>query len=180
MAYMISSGETSSGIVLNSNESMAVLDGGIALTTTVNQYGSMTVFSGGTAFDTTVDRGQFTVSSGGTAGITTINNSRGLAIVSSGGTATAVSAGSGGKLELTVAPDTYFEGDSNARQSLLRRNRADVLFRFLRRAVEPAVHSVSMKACCPQSLRRSTMSERSRPAAYSIRLKRSLRQTGSL
>ena len=77
MNYIISNGETSSGIILNSNESMAVLDGGVASTTTVNQYGSMTVFSGGTAIETTVDRGQFTVSSGGTAGITAVN-SRGL------------------------------------------------------------------------------------------------------
>ena len=60
MNYIISNGETSSGIILNSNESMAVLDGGVASTTTVNQYGSMTVFSGGTAIETTVDRGQFT------------------------------------------------------------------------------------------------------------------------
>jgi autotransporter passenger strand-loop-strand repeat protein len=100
MNYIISNGETSSGIILNSNESMAVLDGGVASTTTVNQYGSMTVFSGGTAIETTVDRGQFTVSSGGTAGITAVN-SRGIAIVSSGGTAndTTMSGGTLGVLE---------------------------------------------------------------------------------
>jgi len=100
MNYIISNGETSSGIILNSDESMVVLDGGIASETTVNQYGSMTVFSGGTAIETTVDRGQFTVSSGGTAGITAVN-SRGIAIVSSGGTAndTTMSGGTLGVLE---------------------------------------------------------------------------------
>ena len=49
LSYIISSGESSEGIILNSYDSMTVLEGGIASATTVNSKGSMYVSSGGTA-----------------------------------------------------------------------------------------------------------------------------------
>jgi len=67
VAYIISSGESSDGIILN-YDSMTVLDGGIATTTTVNSGGWVYVSSGGIATTTTVNSGGWVyVSSGGTA-----------------------------------------------------------------------------------------------------------------
>ena len=105
MAYIISSGITSDGIILE-NDSMTVLDGGIATNTTLNSYGSMYISSGGTANSTTVNIwGSMFVSNGGTANKTMVNsighlfvfgggkadrttvNSIGYLTVSSGGTA---------------------------------------------------------------------------------------------
>ena len=64
--YIISSGETSSGIILNSYDSMTVLDCGTVTDTTVNSGGSMFVSTGGTADTTTVnDDGWLEVFSGG-------------------------------------------------------------------------------------------------------------------
>ncbi len=48
MPYIISSGEIESGIILE-NDSMTVLDSGIATTTTVNSGGSMFISGGGRA-----------------------------------------------------------------------------------------------------------------------------------
>ena len=74
MSYIISSGESSNGIILE-NDTMTVLDGGIAVDTRVNTDGWLHVSSGGTANSTTVNTsGIFCVSSGGTANDTTINS----------------------------------------------------------------------------------------------------------
>ena len=86
MAYIISSGDLESGIILERN-TMTVLDGGIATDTTVNSGGRVTVSSGGTATGTTVNsKGSMTVANGGTAEITTVNTG-GKLEVSSGGAA---------------------------------------------------------------------------------------------
>ena len=115
MSYIISSGITSDGIILE-NDTMTVLDGGIATQTTINSRGSMYISSGGIADSTTLNSvspyyygGGFFVYSGGTANNTTVN-SGGSMHVSSGGTATGIVAASGAFLGLTVAPDTYIQG----------------------------------------------------------------------
>ena len=54
MAYTISSGESSDGIILE-NDSMTVLDGSIATTTTVNSGGNLQVSNNGTANGITVN-----------------------------------------------------------------------------------------------------------------------------
>ncbi len=65
MAYYVSNGVISSGILL-SYDSMYVSSGGTATNTTVNPYGSMYVAYGGTATDTTVSPGgNLYISSGG-------------------------------------------------------------------------------------------------------------------
>ena len=67
MPYIISSGESSEGIVLE-NDTMTVLDSGVAMTTTVNSEGRLYVSSGGTANSTTVNKmGEMYVSSSGLA-----------------------------------------------------------------------------------------------------------------
>ena len=55
--YIISSGESSDGIILE-NDSLTVLDGGIATTATVNSGSQINVLSGGTANGTTVKYGE--------------------------------------------------------------------------------------------------------------------------
>ena len=67
MAYIISSGESSEGIVLE-NDYMTVLNGGTANHASVNSKGSMYVMSGGMANLIQVNsNGRLFVSSGGTA-----------------------------------------------------------------------------------------------------------------
>ena len=89
MAYIISSGEVESGIILE-NDSMTVLDGGIANSTTVNSGGRLYVSSGGIADCTTLNSGgNMYISSGGTADSATVNEGGYLRIYS-GGTATAI------------------------------------------------------------------------------------------
>ena len=84
MPYIISSGESSEGIVLE-NDTMTVLDSGVAMTTTVNSEGRLYVSSGGTANSTTVNKmGEMYVSSSGLADETTLNNG-GRIYVSGGG-----------------------------------------------------------------------------------------------
>ena len=108
MPYIISSGESSEGIILE-NDTMTVLDGGTATTTTVNSAGSVFIFSGGIADSTTVNsRGSMFVSSGGTANNTTVN-SRGSMHVSSGALADGTALFSGGNLNVSaggIARDT--------------------------------------------------------------------------
>ena len=73
MAYIISSGELESGIILEIN-SMTVLDGGIATETSVNSSGYLYISSGGTADRTTVKPyGSMYVRSGGKAENTTLS-----------------------------------------------------------------------------------------------------------
>ena len=86
MAHIISSGESSNGIILK-NDSMVVLDGGIANSTTVNSFGYVHISSGGTANSASINELGFVyVSSGGIANNITANYD-GYLSVSSGGTA---------------------------------------------------------------------------------------------
>ena len=109
MSYTVSSGEVSTGIILE-NGSMTVLDGGTADSTTVNSGGYLYVSSGGTVNSTTVMDywGHLHVSSGGTANNTTVT-SHGDMYVSSGGTAKNTTVKSWGELYVSsggTATDT--------------------------------------------------------------------------
>ena len=80
--YTVSSGQTSSGVVLHSGDTMTVLHGGTAIATTVNSGGRL--FDRGIIRGTKVNnRGQDRVSSGGVASGTTLVGK----VTSSGGTA---------------------------------------------------------------------------------------------
>lgn len=100
MPYIISSGESSEGIVLE-NDTMTVLDSGVAMTTTVNSEGRLYVSSGGTANSTTVNKmGEMYVSSSGLADETTLNNG-GRIYVSGGGLANRTVVYEGGILHVS-------------------------------------------------------------------------------
>ena len=64
---------TSSGIVLNNNDTMNVLAGGWADNTTVNTGATLNVSSGGTAWLTELDGGRMIVSGGGSSWETDVN-----------------------------------------------------------------------------------------------------------
>lgn len=71
--YIVSSGQTSSGITLNSGDTETVLSGGTANNTVVSSGGVETILSGGTANNTLVNNGGIeNVSSGGTGSFTRI------------------------------------------------------------------------------------------------------------
>ena len=94
--YFVSSGVTSSGMILKESDIMSVLSGGTANSTTVNYGGYLGVSSGGTANDTTVNsNGHFEIYDGGLVRNTTVN-SYGWMNVSSGGTAAGTTVYSGG------------------------------------------------------------------------------------
>ena len=80
--YVVS-GVTSSGIALDS-ASMIILNGGVAVDTTVNRTGGVFISSGGSAIDTFMSGGGMSVSSGGAATGTVLSG--GSAIDSSGET----------------------------------------------------------------------------------------------
>ena len=68
MAYIVSSGQVSSGIFLNNYNSMTVLNSGTANNTVINSNGRLQVNKGGIANSTTVNSsGWLVVESGGTA-----------------------------------------------------------------------------------------------------------------
>ena len=106
--YIVSSGEVSSGIVLE-KDSMTVFDGGTADTTTVNSAGKLTISFGGVAENTTLNsRGGMYVSDGGTANSTVVA-SRGSMYVSDVGTANSTVVAYGGNFYLSkggTAADT--------------------------------------------------------------------------
>ena len=84
--YDVTSGVTSTGIILN-NDSMYVQEGGTANNTTVNDWGILYVSSGGVANSTTLSSGGWLrVFSGGVANSTTVNENS-LLDVYSGATA---------------------------------------------------------------------------------------------
>ena len=109
--YIVSSGEVSSGIILNSYDSMTVFGGGIADSTTVNTRGYLYVSSGGTAKNTVVNgsrqkitgggyalyNGYLYVGDGATANETTVNFI-GIILVSAGGVANNTTVNSSGSL----------------------------------------------------------------------------------
>ena len=62
--FVVSSGQTSSGLTISNGDTLAVQSGGTANATTVNSGGSDTVF--GTVSGTLIEGGTETISSGGT------------------------------------------------------------------------------------------------------------------
>jgi autotransporter passenger strand-loop-strand repeat protein len=113
--YVVSSGQTSSGITLNSGDSEIVLSGGTAISTTINSGGLLTVSGGSASFDTISGGGLLIVSSGGSVSSDTIFNG-GLLLVSSGGSASFDMISGGGLLSVlsggSVSSDTIFNGGS--------------------------------------------------------------------
>ena len=71
--YDVTSGETSTGLVLN-NDSMYVSAGGTAIETTLNQDGMMQVYDGALVSNTTVNNDGQAFVSGGTVNDTTLNS----------------------------------------------------------------------------------------------------------
>lgn len=122
MSIIISSGESSNGIIVE-NDSLTISFGGQATettandkggvrvygaadTTTINEGGSMFVYQDGVAGSTTVNAGgRMYVNSGGTASAVAIGES-GFVDVSSGGTAVGVEAAEGGSLCFAAVPNT--------------------------------------------------------------------------
>ncbi|MBQ9789700.1 MAG: AIDA repeat-containing protein, partial [Lentisphaeria bacterium] len=159
-------GGTANSTTVNSG-GMYVLSGGTANNTTMNTGGDLDVYSGGTANNTTVNSGGWMyVDDGGTAlqikenggyvyveeganvtflentfsnlvlntfatvhsGTTAINttvNSWGSMYVSSGGTASNITASSGAYLGFVVAPDTYIQGTSNGSAFEIKDSKVD-------------------------------------------------------
>ena len=110
--YKISSGLSSTGIILNGDR-MFISSGGTANSTTINYWGEMYISSDGVANSTTInDWGSMRISSGGTANSTTIN-SGGYMDIYSGGTATNITANSDAIIGITVASNTYIQGTYN-------------------------------------------------------------------
>ena len=106
MSYIVSSGVTSEGIVLE-YDTMTVLDGGTARDTTISRWGGATVQSGGAASNTTVNSyGSVMVSSGGLVNSTTINT-YGRVHVYSGGTANNTQVNSYGNLFVSGGTANY-------------------------------------------------------------------------
>ena len=107
----VSSGQTSTGIILNNNNAMIVTNGGTANSTTINSGGNLSISSGGKANSTTVNSsGILFVHSGGTANIIAVQPG-GRMTIYSGGTATQVLE-NGGAIEvdddarITFVPNT--------------------------------------------------------------------------
>jgi autotransporter passenger strand-loop-strand repeat protein len=95
--YIISSGQTSSGLTLGSGDTLEVLSGGSAIDTTLSAGGSETIY-GSDSGATISSGGTQVVQSGGSTSGTTIDNG-GTETVLSGGTAIATVI-SGGLMEI--------------------------------------------------------------------------------
>jgi autotransporter passenger strand-loop-strand repeat protein len=79
--YVVSGGQTASGITLNSGDTLSVLSGGSATSTTIDSGGLLTVSSGGIEFFTTISSGgSETASSGGSVVSGTILNGGSLVL----------------------------------------------------------------------------------------------------
>ena len=101
MAKTISSGETSSGLIVEYGTNTPLSVYGTAINTTVNSRGNMTVSSGGNATSTTVNSsGNMTVFNG-TAINTTISNGGNMTVKGAAGFADNVTVNSGGKLTVS-------------------------------------------------------------------------------
>ena len=77
---LLSHTQSMSGKVVS--DTMYVMDGGVANSTTVNDWGGMLISSGGVANSTTVNSGAMYIYSGGTANSTTVNSGGGMIIFS--------------------------------------------------------------------------------------------------
>ena len=110
MDVSVYDGETFIDTVVMTNGFFSVEAGGTAKVTEVN--GNMFISELGVAEDTTVGEvGKLSVSSGGTANSVKVTPD-GQLLVESGGTAVNITADSGARLDLTVAPDTSVAGTS--------------------------------------------------------------------
>jgi len=111
--YIIGSGQTSNNIVLNGDE-MFISSGGVANSTTVNDWGGMHISSGGVANNTILnDAGWMFISSGGVANSTTVNFN-GYMRISSGGVANRTTVNSNGDMYIFsggVANNTILNDD---------------------------------------------------------------------
>jgi autotransporter passenger strand-loop-strand repeat protein/autotransporter-associated beta strand protein len=97
---VVSSGETSSGIVLNSGDTMDVLSGGTAIDTTVNSGGTLQLFDGATVDGVTINSGGLV---NHLSGATTVS---GGTIVNSGTIDAEAPSGS-----LLIEPDNFTNSD---------------------------------------------------------------------
>ena len=95
MTDTVISGVTSSGIVLQDNDTLTVVSGGVAIGTVINNNAYEIVSSGGTASNTTVSGGYVFVGSKGATDFTAVSNG-GYEYVSSGGVADGTVLSSGG------------------------------------------------------------------------------------
>jgi autotransporter passenger strand-loop-strand repeat protein len=84
-SIIVSAGQTSSGVVLNSCDRETVLSGGVSVQTTVNSGGFENVSAGGLASATTVTSGGVLGIAGSAQSVFVVSG--GQAIVQSGGTA---------------------------------------------------------------------------------------------
>jgi autotransporter passenger strand-loop-strand repeat protein len=83
---IISSGVTSSGLVVSAGETLAIRSGGVALDTTVQQGGTMTPAPGGLANNLTVDSGAWLVGAGDVEGTVEVDGTvNGVTLVNSSG-----------------------------------------------------------------------------------------------
>ena len=96
---LVASGSTIDNAVLaaGGNNSMSIVSGGVANSTTVTSSGSMTVSRGGLASNTELNTGGYMNVYGGVANRTTVN-SRGHMLITSGGVASRATVNSGGYL----------------------------------------------------------------------------------
>jgi autotransporter passenger strand-loop-strand repeat protein len=127
-AFVVSSGQTSSGIILNSGDTLSVLSGGVTSNTLVHSGGTEIVFSGGLDHSAVLSGGTLdifggavvsgaTVASGGTLvldnGAVASSTDGGATLhVLSGGTSVGTIVNSGGTIDVTGASATLvFAGD---------------------------------------------------------------------
>ena len=116
--YIISSGESSDGIILD-NTSAAILSGGIVTNATVNSGGLLAVRNGGSASINTINAsGKLYVSEGGTVNITTVQNGGLLSVFVA--------------LKLMVAMNGPLQHLSSRRRRSMGRNSSDPMLTAMR------------------------------------------------
>jgi autotransporter passenger strand-loop-strand repeat protein len=105
----VSSGVTSSGLVLSNGDVLNVLSGGTAISTKVSAGGAAYVSGGGSAIGTTVYLGgNETVLAGGVTSGARLDN--GMEYVSSGGTAEATLVGVSRSMDLSIGDSFVYSG----------------------------------------------------------------------
>ena len=124
---IIGAGTTSTGLTINSGNSVTVSSGGVANSTTINHNATLKILSGGTANNTIISNGYMDVDFGGTANNTTINN--GSARIATGAIANSVIFADSGSLSVsgalndaTVNPHNIIWFGNNATGTLIKEN----------------------------------------------------------
>ncbi len=118
--YITSSGEISSGIILQNYDYMTVLYGGIANNTTIDSWGRLLVEFGGMANSTTVSSGGYMYVYDYGIADSIVVNPNGRLIVSSGGTATNLIISSGADLFFSIDSETYIAGTIDESSFLIK------------------------------------------------------------